>query len=79
MAGMADTNMSEPARIRQALDGSEAAAKLSGLLAVICTGVYIWIPHALELGMASVWVVFCVSMILVSRARREKLKVLDPD
>ncbi len=77
MAGMTDTNMSDPAKISQALDGSETAAKLSGLLAVICAVVYIWIRTALELGMATMWAVLCIIMILVSRARRKKLKALD--
>jgi hypothetical protein len=77
MAGMTDTNMSDPAKISQALDGSEAATKLFGLLAVINAGAYIWKRHALEFGMAVMWVVLCVIMILVSRARRKKLKGLD--
>ena len=79
MAGMTDTNMSEAAKICQALDGSETAAKLFGFLAVIFAGAYIWIRNALELGMAIVLVVLCVIMILVSRARRKKLKALDLD
>jgi hypothetical protein len=79
MAGTTDTNMSDPAKISQALDGSEAAAKLSGLLAVVSAVSYIWTRRALELGMTSMWVVLCVIMILVSRARRKKLKALDSD
>ena len=77
MAGMTDTNMSDPAKISQALVGSEAATKLFGLLAVVNGGAYLWKRHALELGMAIMWVVLCVIMILVSRARRTKLKALD--
>lgn len=79
MAGMTEANMSDPAKMSQALDGSEAATKLFGLLAVINAGAYLWKPHALELGMVVMWVVLCVITILVSRARRKKLKALDPD
>jgi hypothetical protein len=79
MAGMPDMNMSDPAKISQALFGSEAAAKLFGVLAAVNGGAYLWKRHALELGMAIMWVVLCVIMILVSRARRTKLKAFDSD
>jgi len=76
---MTDANISDPAKISQALDGSEAATKVFGLLAVVNAGLYIWTRHAFQLGMAIVWVALCVFMILVSRARRKKLKALDSD
>ena len=71
--------MSDPAKITQALDGSEAATKVIGLLAVVNVAAYLWIRHALQLVMAIMWVALCVFMILVSRARRKKLKALDSD
>ena len=74
---MTDTNMSDPVKIKQALDGSEAATKVFGFLAVVSAGAYLWTRHALELGMAIMWVILCVLTILISRARRKKLKVLD--
>jgi hypothetical protein len=77
--GIADTNMSDPAKIKQALDGSEAATKVFGLLAVVNVVACIWIRHALELGMAIMWVALCVFTMLVNRARRKKLKELDSD
>ena len=79
MFGMTDANMSDPAKIKQALDGSEAATKVFGLLAGVNAVVYIWIRHALQLGLAIMWVALCVFMILVSRARKKKLKALDSD
>ncbi len=38
---MRDTNISDPAKISQALDGSEAATKVFGFLAVLNVGLYI--------------------------------------
>jgi hypothetical protein len=76
---MTDANMSDPAKIRQALDGSEAATKVFGFLAALYAAGYIWKRHTLELGMTITWVALCVFTILVSRARRKKLKALDPD
>jgi hypothetical protein len=76
---MMDANTSDQAKISQALDGSEAATKVFGLLAVVNAAAYIWKRHGLELGMTIMWVALCVFMILVSRARRKKLKALDSD
>jgi hypothetical protein len=76
---MTNANLSDPAKIKQALDGSEAGTKVFGLLAAVSAGAYIWTRHALQLGMAIVWVALCVFMVLVSRARRKKLKALDSD
>jgi hypothetical protein len=76
---MTDANMSDPAKISQALDGSEAATKVFGLLAVLNAAAYIWKRHALELGVTIMWVALCVFTMLVSRARRKKLQALDPE
>lgn len=77
--GMTDANMSDPAKVKQALDGSEAATKVCGFLAVLNAVTYILMRHTVELGMAITLTVLCVVMILVSRARRKKLKALDSD
>ena len=74
---MTDANMSDPAKFSQALDGSEAATKIFGLLGVLFAGVYLSIRNLLELGLTILWVVLCVITILVSRARRKELKALD--
>ncbi len=74
---MTDTNISDPTKIKQALDGSEAATKVFGLLAVANVGLCIWKRNAFQVGITIAWVALCVFLVLVSRARRKKLKALD--
>ena len=71
--------MGDPAKIKQALDGSEAATKVLGFVAVVNAVAYIWARHAIDLGMTIMLAVLCVLTMLVSRARRKKLKELDSD
>ncbi len=74
---MAD--MSEAAKIRQALGVTLAMVKIALVFVVMWAGFYLWRRTALHLGMVCVWAGVSVLGILVYRVRKRKLKVLDPD
>jgi hypothetical protein len=73
------TGISEPARIRQALDTTEAAMKVALLLTAISASFYLWKHISSELGMVCLWSAVSITAMLVYRARKRKLKALDSD
>ncbi|MFZ0338788.1 MAG: hypothetical protein WAL45_12200 [Terracidiphilus sp.] len=77
MAAMID--MSQPANVRQALDSTAAAIKVALFLTAMSGGLYIWKHSSFELGMFCLWLGVSILAMLVYRARKRKLKALDPD
>jgi hypothetical protein len=71
--------MSEATKIRQALGVNLAAVKIMLLFAVMWTGLYLWKHTALHLSMLCLWSAVSILGMLVYRARKRKLKALDPD
>jgi ABC-type bacteriocin/lantibiotic exporter with double-glycine peptidase domain len=66
------TDMSEPAKIRQALDSTAAGIKVALLLTVMSAGLYLWKHTSLQLQMLCLWLAVTILGMVVYRVRRRK-------
>lgn len=73
------TDMSEASKVRQALDMNATAVKIALLFAVMWAGLFLWKRTSLDLWMLCMWLALGIAGMLVYRARKRKLKALDPD
>ena len=73
------TDMSEPAKIRHALDATAGVMKVAILLNAMSAILYLWRRGASELVMVCMWSAIFILALIVYRVRERKLRALDPD
>jgi hypothetical protein len=73
------TDMSEPAKIRQALDVNATVVRLGLMFTVMWAGLYLWKHTSLHHWMLCLWSAVSLIALLVYRVHKRKLKALDPD
>jgi hypothetical protein len=71
--------MSEATKIRHSLDVNAAVVKFALLFTVMWAGLYLWKHTSLHLWMLCLWSAVGIVGVFVYRARKRKLKALDPD